>query len=139
MTQEVAYRFVEALAAVEQEGELEPMIETFAEGCEIGTPTHAEKLHGIDGAREFWTIYRSAFRNVRSTLRNIIIGSNSFALEWTARAMDSSGKVLTYDGVSIADICAGRITRFRSYFDTRHLGEQLEHSARVFTAGGSAA
>ena len=56
MTQEVAYRFVEALAAVEQEGELEPMIETFAEGCEIGTPTHAEKLHGIDGAREFWTI-----------------------------------------------------------------------------------
>jgi len=135
MTQEVAYRFVEALAAVEKEGELEPMIDTFAEGCEIGTPAHAEKLHGREGAREFWRMYRSAFRNVHSTLRNIIIGSNSFALEWTAQAVDSSGKVLTYDGVSIADICAGRITRFRSYFDTRHLGEQLEHSARVLTAG----
>lgn len=135
MTQEVAYRFVEALAAVEKEGELEPMIDTFAEGCEIGTPAHAEKLHGREGAREFWTMYRSAFRNVHSTLRNIIIDSNSFAVEWTAQAVDSSGKVLTYDGVSIADICADRITRFRSYFDTRHLGEQLEHSARVLTAG----
>lgn len=137
MTQEVAYRFVEALAAVEQEGELDAMIETFAEGCEIGTPAHAEKLHGREGAREFWTMYRSTFRNVHSKLRNIIIGSNSFALEWTAQAVDSSGKVLTYDGVSIADTCADRITRFRSYFDTRHLGEQLEHSARVLAAGRS--
>lgn len=135
MTQEVAYRFVEALAAVEKGGELEPMIDTFAEGCEIGTPAHAEKLHGREGAREFWTMYHSAFRNVHSTLRNIIIGSNSFAVEWTAQAVDSSGKVLTYDGVSIADTCADRITRFRSYFDTRHLGEQLQHSARVLTAG----
>jgi ketosteroid isomerase-like protein len=135
MTQEVAYRFVEALAAVEREGELEPMIDTFAEGCEIGTPARAEKLHGRKGAREFWTMYRSAFRDVHSTLRNIIIGSNSFAVEWTAQAADSSGKALTYDGVSIADTCGDRITRFRSYFDTRHLGEQLERSARVLTAG----
>ena len=136
MTQEVAYRFVEALGAVEREGDLESMVETFAEGCEIGTPANAEKLHGRDGAREFWNLYRCAFRDMHSTLRNIIIGTNSFALEWSAQAVDHSGKVLTYDGVSVADICGGRITRFRSYFDTRHLGEQIEH-ARVLRAGRS--
>lgn len=134
MIQEVAYRFIEALGAVEHGGDLDAMVDTFAEGCEIGTPVHPDKLHGKDGARELWTMYRSAFRNVHSTLRNIIIGSNSFALEWTARALDHAGKPLTYDGVSVADICGGQITRFRSYFDTRHLGEQIEHSMRMAAA-----
>lgn len=135
MTEEVAYRFIEALAAVERKGELDDMVQIFAEGCQIGTPVNAVKLHGQEGAREFWRIYRSAFRDVHSSLRNIIVAESCFALEWTVRALDTEGKTLSWEGVSVADVCAGQITRFRSYFDTKHVGDQIAHAVRAMSAG----
>jgi ketosteroid isomerase-like protein len=125
MTQEIAYRFVEALAALEQRGNIERMLDTFAESCEIGNASNPEKFHGKDGAREFWTSYRTAFRDMRSTIRNIITGDDSIALEWTARATDGAGKEFHYDGVSIITVRGHEITRFRAYFDTKKLGERM--------------
>ncbi len=129
MTQQVAYRFIEALSALEQDGELEPIVATFAEFCEIGTPVIPEKLHGKERAREFWHNYRTAFRNIRSTFRNIVIGDNSIALEWTANGVNRSGKEFHYDGVSILDTAGTRITHFRTYFDSRVIQEHMTQSA----------
>jgi ketosteroid isomerase-like protein len=123
MTQEVAYRFIQALNALEEEGEVEPIVATFAEFCEIGTPAIPGKLHGKDRAREFWTGYRTACRNIRSTFRNIVIGDNSIALEWTTKGVNRSGKPFQYDGVSILDTAGPRITHFRTYFDSRAAAE----------------
>src|ERR1017187_5478334 len=99
MTQEVAYRFIQALNALEENGEVDPIVATFAEFCEIGTPVIPGKLHGIAQAREFWSGYRTAYRNIHSTFRNIVIGDNSIALEWTATGVNRSGKEFNYDGV----------------------------------------
>lgn len=131
MTEEVAYRFIQALNALEEDGEVEPIVETFAEFCEIGTPVTPVKLHGRAQAREFWSGYRTAYRNIRSTFRNIVIGDNSIALEWTASGINRSGKEFQYDGVSILDTAGPRITHFRTYFDSRAVHEQLTHSAAV--------
>jgi ketosteroid isomerase-like protein len=117
MTQQVAYRFIEALSALEQDGEMEPILATFGEFCEIGTPINPEKLHGIEGARQFWHGYRTTFSRIRSTIRNIVIGDNSVALEWTADGVNRSGKEIHYDGVSVLDTSGSHITRFRTYFD----------------------
>jgi len=129
MTQEVAYRFIQALNALEEDGEVDPIVATFAEFCEIGTPVIPATLHGKAQAREFWTGYRKAVREIRSTFRNIVIGDNSIALEWTARGTNRSGKEFHYDGVSILDTAGHHITHFRSYFDSLAMHEQLTHTA----------
>jgi ketosteroid isomerase-like protein len=123
MTQEVAYRFIQALSVLEQDGEVEPIVDTFAEFCEIGTPVIPEKLHGKERAREFWNAYRTTFRNIRSTFRNIVIGDNSIALEWTAAGVNRFGKDIQYDGVTILDTVGERITHLRTYFDSRMVSE----------------
>jgi len=125
MTQEVAYRFIQALSALEEDGEVEPIISTFAESCEIGTPVIPGKLHGKEQAREFWNGYRTAYRNIHSTFRNIVIGDNSIALEWTANGVNRQGREFTYDGVTILDIAGQRITHFRTYFDARFMDSQM--------------
>jgi ketosteroid isomerase-like protein len=125
MTQEVAYRFIEALDALEQRGQIDPILDTFAEACEIGNALNPERFHGKKGAREYWNTYHSSFPGIRSTIRNIITGDDSIALEWTGRARDRYGKEFHYDGVSVLDIRGGVITRFRAYFDTKKLGERI--------------
>ena len=128
MTEEVAYRFIQALGALEQDGEVEPIVSTFTESCEIGTPITPGKLHGREQAREFWRAYRTAYRDIRSTFRNIVIGNNSIALEWTASGVSRQGKEFHYDGVTILDTAGSRITHFRSYFDGRAVHEQVMHA-----------
>ena len=125
MTQEVAYRFIEALAALEERGEIDPILDTFDEACEIGNSQHPEKLHGKDGAREYWTNYGASFRDMRSTFCNIITGDTSIALEWTTRATDRSGKEFQYDGVSILDTRGTAIIRFRAFFDPKKVAERI--------------
>jgi limonene-1,2-epoxide hydrolase len=125
MIQEVAYRFIQALSALEDDGEVEPIVSTFTESCEIGTPVIPGKLHGKDQAREFWHGYRTAYRKIHSTFRNIVIGDNSIALEWTAAGVNRQGQEFHYDGVTILDTAGQRITHFRTYFDARAMQEQM--------------
>jgi hypothetical protein len=114
MTQQIAYRFIEALSALEHDGELEPIIDTFGDSCEIQTWVTTAKLHGKEGARVLWNHYKTAFRQVHSTFRNIVVDDNRIALEWTAAGVDRSGQEIHYDGVSILDTEEAGITRFRT-------------------------
>jgi hypothetical protein len=118
VTHEVAYRFIRALNSLEQDGEVDPIVDTFAESCEIETPIIPQKLHGVIQARAFWSGYRMAFRTIHSTYRNIVIGDRSIALEWTANCVNRSGREFHYDGVSILDTVGPHITYFRTYFDS---------------------
>jgi ketosteroid isomerase-like protein len=138
MTQEVAYRFVEALDAFEQRGNLERMLDIFAEGCEIGNALHPEQFHGKSGAREYWNHYRTRFGKMHSTIRNIVTGDDSIAIEWTATATDCAGQEFSHDGVTVLDVRGPQITRFRSYFDTKQLAERLPvHWTIAATASAS--
>jgi ketosteroid isomerase-like protein len=125
MTQEVAYRFIEALAALEQREQIDPILDTFSEACDLANSGSPETHQGKQGAREYWHKYRSNFRDIRSNICNIITGDNSIALEWTAHAIDRSGKELKYNGVSILDTRDTAIIRFRAYFDTKPFAEKI--------------
>jgi ketosteroid isomerase-like protein len=118
MTQQIAFTFIEALSVLEQDGELEPIIATFGDSCEIQTWLTTAKLHGKEGARVLWSHYKSAFRQVHATFRNIVVDDDRIALEWTAAGVDRFGKEIHYDGVSILDTAETSITRFRTYFDS---------------------
>lgn len=125
MTQEVAYRFVEALAALESRGQIEPLIDTFSEACDLANASSLDSFTGKEGAQSYWLRYRNAFRTIRSDIRNIIIGDDSIALEWTTQATDRSGKDVQYDGVSILETRGLSIVRFRAYFDPKQATEKI--------------
>jgi len=55
----------------------------------------------------------TAFRNVRSTSRSIDSRRQQFCPGMDDAGHGFPGKILRYDGVSIADICTGRDPRFR--------------------------
>jgi ketosteroid isomerase-like protein len=124
MDREIAGTFIRAFESLEQEGDVEPLIEIFAESCRIETPVIPRPLEGKAAARAFWAAYRMAFRYVHSTFRNIVVGDGTIVLEWTALCMNRSGREFQYDGVSILDFSGPYITRFRSYFDSRGMRER---------------
>ncbi|HEX8282911.1 MAG TPA: nuclear transport factor 2 family protein [Pyrinomonadaceae bacterium] len=134
MSEQLARKFIEALARLEDERDLETITALFAEECEVGNVTSPEKFHGRDGAREFWGAkYRDTFGEVESTFRNVFATDDRVTLEWTTVGTAADGSPVKYDGVSILETDGEKITRFRAYFDAGDLGRQILHKTQ---AGG---
>lgn len=126
MSEQVAERFIDALAKLESERDVEPISALFADESEIGNVVSPEKFHGREGAREFWGVqYRDTFGAVKSTFRNVIRTGTNVALEWTTEGTASDGTPVRYDGVSIMETDSQVITRFCAYFHAGSLGRQL--------------
>ncbi|AUX27221.1 epoxide hydrolase [Sorangium cellulosum] len=121
--------FIDALRRIETDGNVEPMAALFGPDAELSNPAITRPLHGQDGARNFWRSYRHTFGEVRSEFRCVVESECASFLEWTSRGTLSHGAAFSYDGVSVIEHPAGAITRFKSYFDPKALGLQLEHAA----------
>jgi len=122
---QTAEQFIEALGKLEESRDVEAIVGLYAEGSETGNIIAPEKYEGRDGARQFWTIYRETFGEVKSTFRNRIITDDRAALEWTTEGTSANGATVKYDGVSILEIEGNQITRFRAYFNAGDLGDQV--------------
>jgi ketosteroid isomerase-like protein len=131
MNREIADNFIRALESLERDGDVESLMEIFAESCQIETPVIPRPVEGRAAARAFWAAYRMAFRYVHSTFRNIVVGDATIVLEWTALCVNRSGREFQYDGISILDISGPHITRFRSYFDSRRIREWTARAATI--------
>ena len=130
MSEQIARRFIDALGRLESGRDTDPIVATFAEDCEVGNVLAPERFHGHDGARTFWTEYREAFADVRSSFRNVVAADGRAALEWTTEGTSAAGEPFRYDGVSILEVEGDRVTRFRAYFDPASLGRQLQKPER---------
>jgi ketosteroid isomerase-like protein len=119
-------RFVEALAHLEDGGDVEPMVSLFSEDCVISNVLAARGLHGRDLARRFWSNYRDTFRDVHSEFRNIVIAGSRAALEWSSRGATRDDVPIEYEGTSILEVEDGAIIRFVAYFDPRKVGRSVE-------------
>jgi ketosteroid isomerase-like protein len=118
-------RFIAALETLEQQRDVEPLADLYAAEAEVGNVVTPHEFTGPDGARDFWTRYREAFGEVRSSFRNIIVAEGRAALEWTSEGTNADGTPFTYDGVSILELDGDAITRFRAYFNPSDLGRQI--------------
>lgn len=121
--------FIEALARLENDRDVEPMAALYAEDAHVGNVVVGEKFTGPDGARQFWTTYRGTFETIRSTFHHRFVTEEGAALEWTSEGTTADGKPFTYDGVSVLEVDGDRIGGFRAYFNSRDLGEQITTSA----------
>lgn len=110
--------FVDALHALERDGDVEPLVALFTDGTELRKLDHHTVSHGRDGARDFWREYRSAFGEIWSEFATITVGEQSAALEWTSTGTTAGGEAISYTGVSVLDGGDGTITGFRTYYDS---------------------
>lgn len=125
MSRQVVQQFIDALAKLESDRDVDAVAALFAKNAEVGTVVSPEVHRGLAGAREFWTQYRGTFRRVASTFRNVIVGDGHAALEWTTDGTSFDGAQIRYDGVSILELDGEKISRFRAYFDSARLGRKL--------------
>jgi ketosteroid isomerase-like protein len=134
MSENTAKQFIEALHKLEKDRDLETIVGLFTDDCEIGNVVTDDK---DISPREFWTSYRESFGEVKSSFRNEIITERVTALEWTTSGTNGEGHEFEYDGVSILEIEAGKITRFHAYFDPNKLGKQIavDENAEAQTNG----
>jgi hypothetical protein len=119
-----AHAFIDALRQLEERGDVEPMVALFTPDASVSNPL-TERVHGgPDGARQFWSGYRSAFKSIRSEFRHVLEDDSSALLEWTSSGAGPAGEI-AYAGVSVLEFGPDGLTAFRTYFDPRHVGAQL--------------
>jgi ketosteroid isomerase-like protein len=127
MAMERARRFVDALARLEEHGEVEALLALFSEDARVSNVASRRTFHGREGARQFWREYKGMLRQVKSTFRNLIESGDRVALEWESRGTAHNGAAVDYEGVSILEWDGEHISRFYAYFDPRVLGLELSH------------
>jgi ketosteroid isomerase-like protein len=127
MAMERAQRFVDALGKLEESGDLEPLVSLFSGDAQVSNVASRRVFSGLDGARQFWTEYKSMLAQVRSTFRNMIESGDRVALEWETQGTAQNGAAVSYEGVSIIEWDGDRIRRFYAYFDPGLLGREMAH------------
>jgi ketosteroid isomerase-like protein len=127
---DVTQQFIDALAALERERDVERITALFAPESEIGNIVSPRQFSGVEGARAFWEAYRDTFGEVASSFRNVIVSDDRAALEWTTTGTSAAGAPISYEGVSILEMADNKITRFRAYFDPHDLGLQIEQTSQ---------
>jgi len=121
--------FIDALRALEAEGNVEAIASLFTDDAELSTPTDTAPHRGTSGARTFWENYRRTFAEIDSEFRHVIETDDTAVLEWTSHGRTSNGREIRYDGVSVLEFRDGAIRRFRNYYNPSRLGDQLGPAA----------
>lgn len=119
-----AATFIAALRQLEASGDPEPLAALHAPDAPVSNPLTTSAHHGPEGARMFWLRYREAFGTIESRFDHVVETAEVALLEWRSTGT-VQGQTVSYRGVSVVEFAEGRISAFRTYFDTRHLGEQI--------------
>jgi ketosteroid isomerase-like protein len=127
MAEERAERFVEALHALERDGEIGPLAQLFDDDCTLVTPETSRE--GASDARRFWLGYRGLFDEVLSEFHRVAEAGDLVTLEWTTRCRLDGGGDFSYDGVTLLDFDGERISRFRTFFDPAPVRRALSDAA----------
>jgi ketosteroid isomerase-like protein len=118
MANGLAQRFIEALQAAEESGQVDPLLPFFGEDAELRRQTGDAPQNGQEGARRFWQEYLSGFKRIRSTFTNVIEADNTAVLEWVSDAEPATGPSFQYAGVSVLEGDGERVRKFRTYYDS---------------------
>lgn len=118
MASEMAERFMRTLQEMEQSKDTRAMVDLFSESADLHRLTGDENAKGREGAQKFWQEYLSAFQKVTSRFTNVIETDNTAVMEWIAKAEPETAEPFEYEGVSIIQVENGKVSRFRTYYDS---------------------
>ena len=112
-----ARRFIETLHRLEEQNDLDAMVALYTDEAELSNPVDTTPHRGQDGARRFWEMYRTSFREIHSEFRNVAASENVAFMEWSSRGRAADGSPVEYDGVTVVEFQGDKVQRFRAYFD----------------------
>jgi len=125
--QVLAQQFIDALHALEQGGgnEVDNLVALFSGDAHLTNAVLELAGHertGRDGARRFWTEYKSTLGQAFSTFHHVTTGDNVAGLFWTTEGSGPDGQPVKYHGATLLEFDgSGKIKFFRGYYDTREL------------------
>lgn len=109
-------RFAEALHRMD-EGEAAPLLELFAEGATLQRPE--KDASGADQEpEEFWRQYREVFSSLSTEFVSVREEGDLGVLEWTSAGTLTTGREVSYAGVSLLEFSGDLVQRFATYYDT---------------------
>ena len=113
-----ARAFADALLAFESGGDASELAALFADGAELVRP-EASGLDDPGDAEAFWSSYKSQFDEISTEFGEVQEGEDHASLEWTSSGSLTTGRSITYRGVSLLHLDGeGKIDRFATYYDT---------------------
>ena len=128
--------FMKRLDAAERSADARKIAQLFATDARLVNHTTRHGRHGKQGKKvehvvdplSYWSQYLNAFSLIRSRFSHSTDNGRTAVLEWQATGTLSNGLPVDYCGVSIFDYDGGKITAFRTYYDSAAL---LPHVAKA--------
>src|SRR4051794_3611526 len=112
-------RFIRALRGLENDRDLQPVVQLFAEHCEITSPLVPTPMHDTEGVRGHWRAYLDSFEEVRTEFISVVDGHDISALEWISSATLPDGRPVEFSGATVLLSEDNRIVSMHAYFDPR--------------------
>lgn len=110
------------IAAMNPEGWIENFAEDAVSYDPVGEPP--TKIH--EGFRQFIGQLQAVFEKLEPTTEHIFVAGNEAAVKWTMRGLSKSGKLITFEGITIFEINeATKIQTTRAYWNPAQMVAQL--------------
>ena len=128
---DLARRFMDE---VYNKGNLEFIDEVVASNYVVHDPNSPEGVSGgVEGAKQFVEMYRSAFPDIQMTVEDLIAEGDKVVTRWTARGthqgelmgIPPSGNQVAVTGISIDHIESGKVVESWSNYDTLGMMQQI--------------
>lgn len=111
-------KFINALGDLHRDGNVEPLVDLFADDATLNKAGMPHGQHGKDGAKTFWEQYRRVFDQIEASFSHTVTDDGIAYLEWTSNGTLADGTDFGYDGVSVLEASGDTIESFRTYYDT---------------------
>jgi steroid delta-isomerase-like uncharacterized protein len=120
-------------AEIFNQANLDLVDEIYAPDCVLHDPTMPEDTRGVEGAREFYSMYRSAFPDTEITIEDQVAEGDKGATRWTARGTQQgemmgvppSGNRVEVAGMTISRSEGGKIVEEWNNYDALGLMQQI--------------
>ena len=113
----VTQSFIDALKQLEDDQDTGAIAELFSDDATLERLTH-KTYKGKADALAFWREYLEPFEKISTTFFNVTEGNDSAVLEWESKGTLKGGKEISYRGASSFDVLDGKVTSFRTYYDS---------------------
>ena len=118
-TESPGQRFAAALQTFEQSGNTDDIASQYADGAELLRPEVDRTGSSGTDATAFWEAYRDQFWEISTEFTEIQEDGSLAVLEWRSSGSLSTGRPITYAGVSLLTLDGGgQVRRFATYYDT---------------------
>jgi uncharacterized protein (TIGR02246 family) len=103
-------------------GDIDAYLAMWSEDMIFQSPLHQPPLRGREAFAQLVRQSMSVMRPMRFDVRHLAVQGNTLLAEWRIAAVHrESGQRVEWDGMSVAEIEGGKITRWREYWNPTDL------------------